>query len=531
MTRLIEAAATSSRRAVLAAACGLLLLHAAAADTFTMRDGSVLTGELKGLTDGIYSVRTDYGLVKLPASSVLSISKQHAAAAVPQAATGAIALRFAGSTTIGDELMPALIEGYAVTNGEAHPHWTIEGSAAEQTFQAEGAAGTMTAHLSRHGSATAFSALADGSADVGMASRPIKPDEKATLATSGFGDASAPGQEHVLALDGLVMLVNRANTLQHLSLAQLAAIFAGRTTNWQDVGGAAGPIHLLGRDAKSGTADTFAGLVLKGEKVAAATQLMDSSDAVSDQVASDPAAIGFAGFAYVRRAKALSIVADCGMETAPDDFFVRTEEYPLSRRLFLYTKAPDAAGAAPAQAFVGFALGQTGQAEVGRRGFIDLLPRLSTPDYAATRIAGALAQVAKTGGDAAADLRQIQAFNRIASGGRRLSITYRFRTGSFDLDTRAVRDIDRLVNALQTPGMGGRDVTIVGFSDAQGSASRNVTLSRARADRVAALLRNKGLVPKLVTGLGRVAPVACNGAPDGMEKNRRVEVWLGGSRS
>ncbi len=58
MTRLIEAAATSSRRAVLAAACGLLLLHAAAADTFTMRDGSILTGELKGLMGGIYSVRT-----------------------------------------------------------------------------------------------------------------------------------------------------------------------------------------------------------------------------------------------------------------------------------------------------------------------------------------------------------------------------------------------------------------------------------------------------------------------------------------
>ena len=78
------------------------------------------------------------------------------------------------------------------------------------------------------------------------------------------------------------------------------------------------------------------------------------------------------------------------METSPDDFFVRTEEYPLSRRLFLYTKAPDAASAARAQAFVGFALGQTGQAEVGRKGFIDLLPRLSTPDYAGTR---------KTGGD------------------------------------------------------------------------------------------------------------------------------------
>ena len=508
-------------------AVGASLLSPVVAETFTMKDGSVITGELKSLLGGVYDVQTAYGRVKLPATSVLGIAQTQAGSAELAATPAVPNLRLAGSTTIGDELMPALIEAYAARQHINYMHWTLEGDVSEQQFVADAAGHpVMKAHLSRHGSATAFSALADGSADIGMASRPVKPDEKAKLAAGGFGEVDAPGQEHVLALDGLVVLVNRANSLDRVSLTDLAAIFSGRITDWKALGGQPGPIHLLGRDAKSGTADTFAGLVLKGEKMAGAAQLMDSSDALSDKIASDPSAIGFAGFAYVRRTKALSIVAECGLETAPSDFFVRTEEYPLSRRLFLYTKAPTAAGSAPAQDFVSFALGSTGQGVVGHKGFVDLLPHLAAPDYGAGRIAIALAQVAKAGGDASFDLRQIQAFNRIASGGQRMSVTYRFRTASFDLDTRGVRDIDRLVKALATPELARRDLMVVGFSDAQGSPARNVTLAKSRADRVATLLRAKGVTPKLVAGLGRVAPVACNGSPEGLEKNRRVEIWL-----
>ncbi len=515
-------------RALIRAAIGASLLKPLAAETFTMRDGSVITGDLKSLAVGVYDVQTAYGLVKLPATSVLAISQMQARSAGAAAAPAAVPiLRFAGSTTIGDELMPALIEAYASGQHLTNMQWTPEGDASEQHFMANTAGGLfLKAHLSRHGSATAFSALAQGTAEIGMASRPIKAEEKSNLAAAGFGEADAPGQEHVLALDGLVVLVNRANPLDRLSLADLAAIFSGRTTDWKAVGGQPGLIHLFGRDDKSGTADTFAGLVLKGEKMAATAQLMDSSDSLSDKIASDPSAIGFAGFAYVRRTKALSIVAECGLETAPSDFFVRTEEYPLSRRLFLYTKAPTAAGTEPAQAFVNFALGPMGQIVVGRGGFVDLLPHLAGPDYGAGRIAVALAQVAKSGGDASFDLRQIQAFNRIASGRQRVSVTYRFRTASFDLDTRGMRDIDRLVQALAAPEMAHRDLMIVGFSDAQGSPVRNVALAQARADRVASLLRAKGVTPKLVTGLGRVAPVACNSSPDGLLKNRRVEIWL-----
>ena len=169
-----------------------------------------------------------------------------------------------------------------------------------------------------------------------------------------------------------------------------------------------------------------------------------------------------------------------------------------------------------------------GQIVIGRKGFVDLLPRLAAPVYGTGRIAVALAQVAKTGGDASFDLRQILAFNRIASRGQRVSVTYRFRTASFDLDTRGVRDIDRLVHTLATPEMARRDLMVVGFSDAQGSPVRNVALGKAHADRVASLLRAKGVTPKLVTGLSRVARSPATARRMG---SRRTAASRSGSRS
>ena len=73
-------------------------------------------------------------------------------------------------------------------------------------------------------------------------------------------------------------------------------------------------------------------------------------------------------------------------------------------------------------------------------------------------------------------------------------------------------------------------IAIIGFSDSQGSASHNMRLAQSRAERIASLLRQRGVTTRAVFGLGRTAPVACNTTPEGQEKNRRVEIWLGPRR-
>ncbi len=94
-----------------------------------------------------------------------------------------------------------------------------------------------------------------------MASRKIKPAEQAMLAA--LGDMTSPACEHVLALDGIAILVNKGNPINSLSRKQIQAIFSSQTKDWSEVGGRPGHIELFARDDRSGTYDTFKTLVLE----------------------------------------------------------------------------------------------------------------------------------------------------------------------------------------------------------------------------------------------------------------------------
>ena len=352
-------------------------------------------------------------------------------------------LRLAGSTTIGDELAPALLEAYAASKGATDVTWTQEGSAAEQAMEAKATQGaSVMAHLSRHGSGTAFTALAEGQADIGMASRRINPQEASKLSTTGLGDFTQPGLENVLALDGLILVVNRANPINTLSIAQIKDLFSGKLTDWSQVGGQAGPVHLYTRDSKSGTADTFNALVLGGTPVASTTTVVDGSDGIALKVQGDPGGIGYAGFAYLGDNKALNILTECGIEFPPADLYVRTEEYPLARRLFLYTPANPSNAAT--RAFIDFALGDKGQDVAKKKNFIDLAPQTASIAFARNEIALDLVSLSNDAGASREDLMGLINYARHAVNGNRISTTFRFQFGSAALDSRAVRDIDRL---------------------------------------------------------------------------------------
>lgn len=508
--------------------CLLILLPGeiacAASSKITTRDGSVITGEVQSLKNGVYTLISPFGPVNIPAASVKSIEPLEGGAPISQAGApsshaGLVEgpLRLAGSNTIGEELMPALLEAYAASKGAPNTEWLQE-EPDEQALKGTGPNGAnFAAHLSRKGSATAFSALLKADADIGMASRRVKKEERDALLAAGFGDAFLPGRENVLALDGLVVIVNAKNPVHELTLEQIAGIFSGQITDWAQVGGVANPIHIYARDSKSGTYDTFVNLVLKDKKLSPEAKRFESNGELSDSVSADPDGIGFTGFAYVRNAKAISIGTDCGMSFPPGEFLVRTEEYPLARRLFLYT--PESPTNRESANFTNFALSSQGQAIVGQKNFVNLDPELAGSGYGQNRVALAMALFAK-------EQRNIDSFAKIAATGTRLSVTFRFQTGSDELDSRAVRDLDRLAEFLHSSVAAGRKVAVLGFTDNRGSDIRNQRLSQDRAAAVANILRQKGIKVDLVGGLARTAPVACNTSPEGLEKNRRVEVWL-----
>lgn len=112
----------------------------------------------------------------------------------------------------------------------------------------------------------------------------------------------------------------------------------------------------------------------------------------------------------------------------------------------------------------------------------------------------------------------------LSRSAKRVSLDFRFRKSSAELDSRALRDLDRLVAYLRD-----RDqsrLTLVGFSDARGGAHQNLKLSQERASRVADELGARGVQAVEVQAMGDALPVASNETEVGRERNRRVEVWL-----
>ena len=407
-----------------------------------------------------------------------------------------------GSNTVGAALMPGLVEDYLRAKGLTNitrTHLDTENEMRVQGYHSnQPGAQPLYVDIAAHGSSTSFIGLANGSADLGMSSRPIKSNEITQLAN--LGDMTSFSAEKVIAIDGLAIIVHPAMTLEKLSITQVAQIFAGKMTNWKSLGGPDLPITVFARDDKSGTWDTFKNLVLtNGYPLSPKATRFESNDQLSRRVASLPGAIGFVGLASVNNAKALSIHDDGTEPLAPTTGTVATEDYLLSRRLFLYLK-PESENAY-LQEFIHFAQGPLGQQRVEQVGYISQNPTLVDPDLE--------------------DITH-DAYLALVRDARRLSVNIRFKQGSADLDNKAQQDIQRLAQLMQNPTYAKDSLLLVGFGDAKNSDSRAKILSKLRATRVKAALYELGVSSAPVQGFGAIMPVAS----EDKVRNQRVEIWL-----
>jgi phosphate transport system substrate-binding protein len=178
----------------------------------------------------------------------------------------------------------------------------------------------------------------------------------------------------------------------------------------------------------------------------------------------------------------------------------------LSRRLYLYSAT---APANPAVSrFIGFAKSKAGQDIVAANGFVEQTVQAQDKSAVAP------------GPDVPAAYRQATA------NASRLSLNFRFRTGSKELDTKAIPDLERVLTFITDVKMPASNIVLLGFADARGAADANVKLSIERAGVIADEFKLRGITPGVVTGFGAAMPVASNDTADGQEKNRRVEIWV-----
>ena len=420
----------------------------------------------------------------------------------PVVASNQPLFRLHGSNTVGEKLAPRLVSAYLTEKGATAIKTEVGDNPVEKIVSGLLEGKKVFVEIHAHGSSTAFEDLRNSAADIGMSSRRIK-DEELQALQAQYGDLAHGGSEHVIGLDGLAIITHPGNAIATLSLQQLVAIFSGAVTNWSQLGGSDIPITLYARDENSGTWDTFKSLVLapRQAKLAADAKRYESSTGLADDVAKDPGAIGFIGLPYVRQAKLLAISeSDEHLAIIPTHFTVGTEDYPLARRLYFYT--PQLNANPFAREFANFSVQEDAQAIVEKIGLVS--QNITT-------------------GKAFDKTFYPPLVRELTTHSERLSINFRFKSGSDELDSKALRDIDRLVKYMEQNAP--KRVQLFGFSDSEGDEVSSQELSLQRARVVEQALIARGVYPLLTKGLGDAAPLASSETPSGRNMNRRVEVW------
>jgi phosphate transport system substrate-binding protein len=210
------------------------------------------------------------------------------------------------------------------------------------------------------GSGVGIASLLDGTCDIADSSRPIKDTELDKAVTNGK-DIKA----HVIAMDGIAVIVNPANKVGALTKKQVRDIYTGKISNWSQVGGDDRKIVVISRDTSSGTFEAFGELALDKQKVRPDALMQASNQAIASTVARTPDAIGYVGLGFLSSSvKALELDG-----VVPSKETVLNNKYSIGRPLFMYTNGKPKG---LAKDFIDFIKSPEGQTLVDEEGFVSL---------------------------------------------------------------------------------------------------------------------------------------------------------------
>lgn len=201
------------------------------------------------------------------------------------------------------------------------------------------------------GSSVGVKSAADGTVDIGAASRELKSEEQTRVVA------------HLLARDGIAIVVHPDNAATGLTKDQVVKIFAGEITDWSQVGGTSGAITIIAREEGSGTRSAFEEMIMGETLITAKAILQPSNGALRTAVSTTPLAIGFISLGYIdKTVRALSID-----DVAPTEENCKAGKYPVVRPLYFLTKEQPTG---LVKQFIDFCLGSEGQAIIEKEGYL-----------------------------------------------------------------------------------------------------------------------------------------------------------------
>ncbi len=214
--------------------------------------------------------------------------------------------------------------------------------------------------VSESGSGNGAKSLINSTCQIADMSRFMKDKEFKAALTKGVVPVA-----HVVALDGLPIIVHPSNPVKDLTVKQIRAIFIGKVKNWKEVGGPDKKIVKISRDTNSGTYETFHKLVMKKKKIGKSCEYVGSNGAVKARVQNTASAIGYAGLGFIdKTVKALKVN---GIYPTRKSVFLGT--YPIARPLYMFTNGYPKMGS-NVYRFITLHLSKKGQEIVNGIGFV-----------------------------------------------------------------------------------------------------------------------------------------------------------------
>jgi phosphate transport system substrate-binding protein len=251
-----------------------------------------------------------------------------------------------------------------------------------------------------------------------------------------------------------------------------------------------------------------------------------TSDDPAAFAANDPFVLAFAPFTEVGQARGVPLLGPCGFPKTATPETLKTEDYPLVLPVYLHARD----GRLPrlGREFFAFARSSAAQDAVRAAGFVD-----QTLERVPFAIQGDRLANAVTVGADNAGLGEVKRMVGDLRGHDRLTVAFRFRDGSSELDSHSLSNVALVADAFDRGAFDTADLIVAGFSDAQGDAASNLRLSRQRARAVREAIL-AALTPPVrdaarameVRGYGEAAPIACDEVDWGRRMNRRVEIWV-----
>ena len=242
----------SKTAALCAVICSITAGVAAQDVNLTSADGKVqMSGTLVSFDEEFLLVKTNFGEFRLDRST---IDCDGAACPTDEQVLADLVIR--GSDTVGEDLMPLLVDGYAAKMQSAVAQRQPAGEAAVQlaVHDAFGSGDrVMDVMIESQGSSTGFRALMADQTHIAMSSRPARTGEIKDLAAQGRGNLVDLQQEYIVAVDSILVVTSPNNPVEELTIQDVGRIFAGQIDNWSQVGGPNQPITVYSRNSNSGT--------------------------------------------------------------------------------------------------------------------------------------------------------------------------------------------------------------------------------------------------------------------------------------